>query len=81
MAVRDRCVAIVLAAGLLLGMAGWQAFSPWLGIGVAVLALVGACVIYRVDPHARDRADDDELEPDDAEADGFSTLRRAAGRP
>lgn len=77
MAVRDRCVAMVLAAGLLLGMAAWQAFSPLLGIAVALSALIGACAVYRVDPHARYRAADREG-GDPAE---ISTLRRAAGRP
>ena len=80
MAVRDRCVAMVLAAGLLLGMAGWQAFSPWLGIATAVAALVVACVIYRVDPHERDRAAGHE-ELENGDADEVSTPRRAAGRP
>ena len=74
-------MAIVLAAGLLLGMAGWQAFSPWLGIAVAIAALVVACVIYRVDPHSHDRTGADAEEPDDGDADGVSRLRRAAGRP
>ncbi len=80
MAVRDRCVAIVLAAGLLLGMAGWQACSPWLGIVVAVLATTLACAVYRVEVPSRDRGGR-PVRSGRHDVDGVSTPRRAAGRP
>lgn len=72
MAVRDRLVAVVLAIGVLAGLAGWQALSPWVGIVVMVAALVAGCVIYRVD-----RGDEDDLERRDDEV---STRRRERER-
>ena len=77
MAVRDRLVAIVLAVAVLLGMATWQAVTPWLGVAVVLVGVVGACVVYRLDlrhpvvPEGRALVEDDEV----------STLRRAAERP
>lgn len=70
MAVRDRLVAAVLAAGVLLGMAAWQAVTPWLGIAVVLAGVVGASFVYRYDARRRPTDRDDEV----------SRPRRAAGR-
>lgn len=82
MEIRDRLVATVLAAGLLLGMAGWQAYSPLVGLGVAVLAVAGACVIYRIDRPGRapDEGDRPDGAPDEAQTE-ISRRRPAAERP
>ena len=80
MQIRDRLVAIVLAAGLLLGMVGWQAVNPWLGLAIAVIAVVSACAIYRIDP-THGAEDDDDPERITAPDRSVSTRRRAAGRP
>lgn len=74
MGVRDRLVTIVLAAGVLLGMATWQAVTPLLGIAVVLASVVGASAVYRLEAHRPpldERLDDVEV----------STPRRAAGRP
>lgn len=83
MEIRDRLVAIVLAAGLLLGMAGWQAYSPLVGLGVGVLALVGACTIYRLDRTGRapDEGDRPDAPLDEAARSDLSRRRPAAERP
>ncbi|MFD1720105.1 hypothetical protein [Amnibacterium endophyticum] len=74
MAVRDRLVAIVLAVGVLLGMAAWQAVTPWLGVAVVLAAVAGASVVYRLDVGRR------AAPAPDGEND-VSTPRRAAERP
>lgn len=75
-AVRDRVVRWMLGCGAVAALLTWYWVGAWPALAVVLLALVGASVVYRIEPptiHLDAPSDDD--------ADRERSRSRAADRP
>lgn len=50
MALRDRVVLWVLAAGAASALPAWRFLGPWVGLVLIVVALLVAAAAYRIEP-------------------------------
>ncbi|MBW4042243.1 MAG: hypothetical protein HIU86_08970 [Acidobacteria bacterium] len=64
---RDRVVLRVLATGFLAGMLTWRGLGPWAALGVGLVALAVASVVYRVESPRIDLDDPERWERHEAE--------------
>ena len=47
---RDRVVLWVLGCGALAALAAWHVIGPWPAIVLVALAVMGAALVYRIEP-------------------------------